>query len=247
VFNEGHQADTSGHASVCRSVTPFYDKAGATERTIYKFDTPYGIITITMFHTTRRIMIQGGVKNKVPQAPHFVKNILSSWLTVSVSAVGKDRELSQINQAILNMKIKRKNPPLSPNSQKSSKSNLTNSDLSVSTANPITRTPLMLHGPTSPLATPCTTTSFPHPSLTLAHEQAHHQQDPNSVLSHHPGQAAAPLPVALVSPRSLARPPYQPGSPSGWGAIDPTMAEESDEQCRAIREIGGETEMTVFV
>ena len=136
VFAEGHQAETSGHVTACTSVTPFHDKAGATERIIYKFKTSFGNIVITLFHTTRKIMIQGGVKNKVPQAPLFVRNILNHWLTSQ--AVGKDRALSEINQAILSMKIKKNNPPLSP------KSNQVSSVQSVSPAPSITRTPSCL-------------------------------------------------------------------------------------------------------
>ena len=74
-----------------------------------------------------------------------------------------------------------------------------------------------------------------------------HKQDDNSVLSHHPRQTAAPLTiltgqastlppapsyssvVAHTSPKSLARPPDQPGSPAGWGAKDPTRAESGDD------------------
>ena len=70
---------------------------------------------------------------------------------------------------------------------------------------------------------------------TLAHEQAHH----------HPRRAAAPLigqasplpptitpsysSIALTSPKGPPRPPDQPGSPAGWGAIDPTRAESGDD------------------
>ena len=76
------------------------------------------------------------------------------------------------------------------------------------------------------------------------------------MLSHHPRQAAAPLTiltgqasplptapsyssVALTFPKYLARPPDQPGSPAWWGTIDPTRAEESDDdsdQCDSEEE-----------
>ena len=74
-------------------------------------------------------------------------------------------------------------------------------------------------------------------------------EDDNSVLSQHSRQAAAPLTiltgeasplhpasnkhptnlsysaVAQNSSKTLARPSVQPGSPAGWGAMDPTRAE----------------------
>ena len=36
--------------------------------------------------------------------------------------------------------------------------------------------------------------------------------------------------VAQVQLKTLARPPDEPGSPGGWGAVDPTRAADSDER-----------------
>jgi hypothetical protein len=37
--------------------------------------------------------------------------------------------------------------------------------------------------------------------------------------------------VAQTSPKTIARPSDQPGSPAGWGAVDPTWAySDSDEE-----------------
>ena len=66
-----------------------------------------------------------------------------------------------------------------------------------------------------------------HPADDLPHK-AGNPADPLDPPVHHttPSYSA----VAQIFPDSLAKPSDQPGSPGGWGAVDPTRAEESDSE-----------------